>query len=69
MPKIKNRLFQPLAVMLEGGKTIRLQSREVAEVSAADLNSSHLQSLIKRGDIAVTTEGKKSEPEEKSRRR
>jgi len=62
MPKIKNRLFQPLTILLEDKKTLYLQTREEAEVSDSDLESPHLQSMIKKGDIAVLEGGKRPEP-------
>lgn len=61
MPKIKNKLFQPVAITIAGGKTLSLQSRQEAEVSKADLESRHLQSLIKNGDVALTEEGERPE--------
>jgi len=69
MPKIKNKLFQPLAVLLEGEKTLHVQSREEFEVDRKDLESAHLQALIKRGDIAVIEEERKHESESRSRHR
>ena len=63
MPQIKNKLFQPLTVLLEGDQTLYLQAREQAEVSNAQLNSPHLQSLLKSADIGVigTTQTKGEE--------
>jgi hypothetical protein len=69
MPKIKNKLFQPLAVLLEDEKTLHLQSREEVEVGRKDLESSHLQALMKRGDIALIEEERKHETEPRSRHR
>ena len=69
MPRIKNRLFQPLAVLLEGEKTLHLQSREEMEVDRKDLESVHLQSLMKRGDIGLVEEERKRESEGRSRQR
>jgi len=69
MPKIKNRLFQPLAVLLEDDKTLHLQSREEVDVGRKDLESPHLQSLMKRGDIALVDEERKHETEARSRHR
>jgi hypothetical protein len=56
MPQIKNKLFQPLTILLEGEKTLYLQSREEKEVSDSDLSSAHLQSMIKIGDLTVIEE-------------
>lgn len=69
MPKIKNKLFQPLAVLLEGDKTLHVQSREEFEVDRKDLESAHLQALMKRGDIAVVEEDRKRESEPRARHR
>lgn len=62
MPKIKNKLFQPLTVLLGGGKTLYLSSREVADVSQSDLDTPHLQAMLKRGDLAVTESKPKPGP-------
>jgi hypothetical protein len=69
MPKIKNKLFQPLAVLLEGDKTLHVQSREEFEVDRKDLESPHLQALMKRGDIAVVEEDRKRDSEPRARHR
>lgn len=54
MPKIKNKLFQPVTVLLGGGKTLYLSSREVADVSQSDLDAPHVQTMLERGDLAMT---------------
>jgi hypothetical protein len=69
MPKIKNKLFQPLVVLLEGDKMLHVQSREEFEVDSKDLQSAHLQALMKRGDIAVVEEDRKRESEPRARHR
>jgi len=69
MPKIKNKLFQPLTILLGSDKTLYLQSRQEAEVAKSDLEALHLQSMIKRGDIALIEGGKKEEPEPRPRQR
>lgn len=69
MPKIKNKLFQPLAILLEDEKTLHLQSREQIDVDSKDLDSAHLQALMKRGDIAFMEEERKRETEPRSRHR
>jgi hypothetical protein len=56
MPQIKNKLFQPLTILLEDDKTLYLQAREEAQVSSSQLNSPHVQSLLKSADIAVIEE-------------
>jgi hypothetical protein len=69
MPKIKNKLFQPLVVLLEGDKMLHVQSREEFEVDSKDLQSAHLQALMKRGDIAVVEEDRKRESDPRARHR
>jgi hypothetical protein len=53
MPIVKNRLFQPIGVMLSDGTMLHLQSREEREVSAADLDAPDLKALIASGQLAV----------------
>lgn len=53
MPVIKNRLFQPTGAMLSDGRMLHFQSREERDVSASDLDSPHLQSLIASGQLAL----------------
>jgi hypothetical protein len=60
MPRIKNKLFQPVMVMMGGGKTVYLQSREEVEVTEKDLDSPHLKGMIVGNDIALVEEEKKS---------
>jgi hypothetical protein len=69
MPKIKNKLFQPLAVLLEDEKTLHLRSREQIDVDSKDLESAHLQTLMQRGDIALVEEERKQQSEPRSRHR
>ncbi len=53
MPVIKNRLFQPLSVLLADGTSLYLQSREAIEVSDADLQSEHLKALMESEQVAL----------------
>ena len=53
MPMIKNRLFQPIGVMLGDGTMLHLQSREEREVSSADLDAPHFKAMIASGELAV----------------
>jgi hypothetical protein len=53
MPIIKNRLFQPIGVMLSDGTMLHLQSREERDVSPADLDAPHLKGLIASGQLAL----------------
>lgn len=69
MPKIKNKLFQPLTILLERERTLYLRPREEAEVSAGDLNSPHFQSLVKAGDVGLIEGRGESPPAGRVRRR
>jgi hypothetical protein len=53
MTKIKNKLFQPLTVLVSGNRSIYLQGRKEAEVSKGDLETDHVKALINQGHIAV----------------
>ena|SRR6266446_10284100 len=53
MPTIKNRMFQPIGVMLSDGTMLHLQSREERDVSASDLDAPHLKALIASGQLAL----------------
>jgi len=53
MPTVKNRLFQPIGVMLSDGTMLRLQSREEREVTAADLEAPQLRALIANGQLEL----------------
>ncbi len=53
MPVIKNRLFQPTGALLSDGRMLQFQSREERDVSATDLDSPHVQSLIASGQWAL----------------
>jgi hypothetical protein len=50
---IKNRLFQPIGVMLGDGTMLHLQSREEREVSLADLDAPHFKAMLASGELAV----------------
>ena len=56
MPKVKNTLFQPFVVMLGGGKTLYLQSRQEAEVAKGDLDAPHLRGMIEKGHVVRVEE-------------
>jgi hypothetical protein len=53
MPVIKNRLFQPTGALLRDGRMLHFQPREECGVSATDLDSPHVQSLIESGQWAL----------------
>lgn len=54
MPTLKNRLFQPVGVLLGDGRMLHLQSRQAIEVSSADLDSPHLQSMLASEQLMLT---------------
>lgn len=58
MPIIRNKLNQRLIVNLKSGKNINLFARSIADVSEEDLSSKHLQALVAKGDIIVSSEKK-----------
>ncbi len=53
MPIIRNKLNQRIVVNLNGGKNIDLLAKGDVDVSEDDLLSSHLRTLIAKGDIIV----------------
>lgn len=57
MPKIKNRLFQPISVLLPGGKSLYFQSRQEIEVSSADLDAPHLKTMMMDEDVMLWQSG------------
>ncbi len=57
MPSIKNKLFQPLMILLSGNKALYLQPRGEANVSTVDLGAPHLKSMIERGSVATMGKG------------
>jgi hypothetical protein len=56
MPIIRNKLDQRLIVNLKSGKNIDLFAKSTADVSEEDLSSLHLQNLVAKGDIIVSSE-------------
>lgn len=57
MPIIRNKLDQRLIVNLKSGN-IDLFAKSTADVSEEDLSSLHLQNLVAKGDIIVSSEKK-----------
>ncbi|NLW46381.1 MAG: hypothetical protein GXY86_03445 [Firmicutes bacterium] len=54
MVTIRNKLNQPLVLNLDGGKSLNLFARHIADISAKDIESSpHIQTLIIQGDIVI----------------
>jgi len=53
MPKIKNKLNQPVLISLTEGKSIGLLASGSAAIDDADMTSSHLKGFIERGEIVV----------------
>lgn len=59
MPKIKNKLFQPVMVVVSSDKSLFFQSRAEKVVTNADMDSSHLKSLLAGGVVTVQESGAK----------
>ncbi len=53
MPKIKNKLNQPVLISLTEEKSIGLLASGSAAIDDADMASSHLKGFIERGEIVV----------------
>jgi hypothetical protein len=64
MPIIRNKLDQKILVNLNSEKNINLFAKGTAEISEDELSSSHLKSLIAKGDIVVNTEKRPENKEE-----
>jgi hypothetical protein len=56
MPRIKNKLFQPVLVMLNGGKSLYLQSREETDIGKNDLDAPHLKGMMEKNHIVLVEE-------------
>jgi len=56
MPKIKNKLNQPVLISLTEGKSIGLPALGSTAIDDADMASSHLKGFIERGEIVVFAE-------------
>ena len=54
MVLIRNNLNQRLIINLKSGKSIDLLAKGTAEVSEDKFSSSHLQTLLAKGDIIVS---------------
>lgn len=54
MPIVRNRLFQPVGILLTGGRSLYLQSRQAIEVSEADLDSPHLKTMLASEQLMLT---------------
>lgn len=64
--KVKNKLFQPILINLKGRKEpLTLASRASESISASEMESDELKSLIASGDIKVVAGGKAKESSEK----
>lgn len=52
MPVIKNRMFQPLGVMLSDGTMLHMPPRAQCEVAVAELDAPHLRATLASGQLA-----------------
>jgi len=50
---IKNKLRQPLAITLSGGKILTLEARDTAKITEKDLESPVLQQFIQQRKVIV----------------
>ncbi|MEF8701263.1 MAG: hypothetical protein V5B33_18520 [Candidatus Accumulibacter sp. UW20] len=57
MPIVRNRLFQPVGILLTDGRALYLQSRQAIEVSDTDLDSPHLKSMLASEQLMLTEPG------------
>lgn len=64
MAIIRNRLNQRLIINLSGGKNIDLQAKGSINVTEKELTSTHLQTLLNKGDITIVqvNKSRKEEP-------
>ena len=53
MPVIKNRMFQPLGVMLRDGTMLHMSSRAQCEVAVRELDAPHLRATLAAGQVAL----------------
>lgn len=57
MPIVRNRLFQPVGILLTDGRTLYLQSRQAIEVLEVDPDSPHLKSMLASEQLMLTEPG------------
>lgn len=50
---IRNRLSQRIIIQLQVGRSIDLPAKGSATIAENDLSSTHLQTLVAKGDVAV----------------
>jgi len=63
---VKNKLFQPILINIKGRtEPLTLASRGSETVSAREMESNELKSLVASGDIKVVQGGKVKETTEK----
>jgi hypothetical protein len=53
VPTIKNRMFQPLGLMLRDGTMLHLPPRAEREVAAAELGAPPFQAAVANGQLSV----------------
>lgn len=67
MPKVKNRLDQPLVVNL-GPKTIRLGPKESRDITAKEKSARHLERLEKEGYIEFVSDDEVEKKKKKKKK-
>lgn len=53
VPVIKNRMFQPLGVLLSDGTMLHMPPRAQREVAAPELDAPHLRATLASGQVAL----------------
>lgn len=54
MPTLKNRMFQPLGVLLSDHTMLHVAARGECRVAAAELDGPHLKAVLQSGQLALT---------------
>lgn len=53
MPILKNRMFQPLGILLSNHTMLHIAARGECKVDAAELNGAHLKAVLESGQLAL----------------
>jgi hypothetical protein len=53
VPILKNRMFQPLGVMLSSGTMLHVSSRAEHAVAEAELDAPHVRAMLASGQLMV----------------
>jgi hypothetical protein len=61
VPTVKNRMFQPLGIMLSDRTMLHIPSRAECEVAAAELDGPHLKAVLASGQLALLPTGADAE--------